>query len=51
MSKHLFDTIYGALGQSAAEIGVILYVHPLNFSANFLEFQMFSLIFMKMTMV
>ena len=48
MSKHCFGTNFNTLGCIAAEILVILYVHPyivLRFYHSFLKF---SLIFMHM---
>ena len=44
MSQPLFDTTINCLEQSKDEIGVILEVHPTNFSTFFLSFLMFKLI-------
>ena len=48
MSKHWFGTKIDTLGCIAAEILVILYVHPLIFLRFYLSFLNISLIFMNM---
>ena len=48
MSKHCFGTKFDTLERIAAEILVILYVHPLFFLRFYLSFLKFSLIFMNM---
>ena len=48
MSKHSFGTKFETLGRIAAEILVILYIHPLFFLRFYLSFLKFSLIFMNM---
>ena len=48
MSKHWFGTKFNTLGGIAAEILVILYIHPLIILRFYLSFLKFSLIFMNM---
>ena len=48
MSKHWFGAKFDKLGRKAAELLVILYVHPLIFLRFYLSFLKFSLIFMNM---
>ena len=48
MSKHCFGTKFDTLGRTAAEILLILYVHPLLFLRFYLSFLKFSLIFTNM---
>ena len=47
MSKLWFGTKFDTLGRIAAEILVILYVHPLIFLRFYPSFLNFSLIFMN----
>ena len=47
MSKHRLGTKFDTLGHIAAEILVILYIHPLIFLRSYLSFLKFSLIFMN----
>ena len=48
MSKHLLGTKFDTLGRIAAEILVILYIHPLIFPRYNLSFLKFLFIFMNM---
>ena len=48
MSKHWFGTKFDTLEQTAAEILVILYEHPLISLRFYLSFLKFLLIFMNM---
>ena len=48
MSRHLFGTKFDTLRRIAAEILVILYVHPFIFLRFYLLFLKFTLIFMNM---
>ena len=47
MSKHWLGTKFDTLERIAAEILVILYIHPLIFLRFYLSFLKFSLIFMN----
>ena len=48
MTHFSYDTNFGRLEMLAADIWVMLYVHPFKLSNIFLLFLMFSLIFMSM---
>ena len=48
MFKLSFGTKFDTLGRIAAEILIILYIHPLIFLRFYLSFLKFSLIFMNM---
>ena len=48
MPKHWLGSKFDTLGRIAAEILVILYVHPLIFLRFYLSFLNFSLVFMNM---
>ena len=48
MTHLSYGTNFGILEKLAADIWVMLYVHPFKFSNIFLLFLMFSLIFMNM---
>ena len=48
MSKHWFGREFDTLGRIAAEILLILYLHPLFFLRFYLLFLKFSLVFLNM---
>ena len=48
MSKQCFGTKFDTLERIAAEIFVILYIHPLIFLRFYLSYLRFSIIFMNM---